>query len=853
MQRPYLFVIFMFFKLTVFAQLHESFSDSNFTTNPVWLEETTFFTISPALELESNGPNATSQIHLSTANHLCRNTEWNFYARLDFDITTSNWAKIYLTGDRSNIEDNPNGYYVKFDGNSNSVDLYRQDSLTHTKLISGKNGRAGKTSLNIFKIKVICDPSGNWHLFSDSTATGNLYVKEGSASDTTFFSSSYCGVYFAHSATRRKLFYFDDFSISAASLSLLDVKTLSNTSIELTFNNALNPLSASALSNYSLLPSLSINTASIDPHNSHKVILHLSQPLVANINYSISIHSLTDESSNLIGILNNRTFQYRINTFYGDVIITELFPDPTPAKGLPEYEYVELFNRTDDSLHLEGFLFSDGSSNAVLPSVKIAPKQYLILCASGSTNYFSNYSPVVGVPNFPSLNNSSDHLTLKNQNGILLHEVEYSDLWYEDNDKKEGGWALEMIDINNPCGGATNWTASLNSSGGTPGYTNSVAASKPDLEAPQLLSANITDSIHVTLVFTEKPDTTILSVSNFQFDKNIHIQKIKLMSETNLILTVDNVFLKGELYHLTFSGIKDCNGNSSVQSTTTLVMPQAAGAGDIVINEALFNPKTGGYDFVELYNRSSKYVDLKNWLFANTEDSLIANKELISSDPLILQPQEYIAFTENKSILMNHYPLGRTERIVEIPDLPSYNDDNGSVILLNDKTQWMDRFDYSEDFHFALIDDKEGVSLERISPDEPSGNPYNWQSASSQSGYATPGYRNSQQTSQTNGTQVWIEPKIFTPDENGDKDFAMINYKFETSGNMVNITIFDPKGREMIKLARNELLAAEGFYRWDGNNALNEKVRTGPYIIYFELFNLNGDVKKFKEVVVVGW
>ena len=70
---------------------------------------------------------------------------------------------------------------------------------------------------------------------------------------------------------------------------------------------------------------------------------------------------------------------------------------------------------------------------------------------------------------------------------------------------------------------------------------------------------------------------------------------------------------------------------------------------------------------------------------------------------------------------------------------------------------------------------------------------------------------------------------------------------------MVNITIFDQKGREMIKLARNELLATEGFYRWDGNNTQNEKVRSGPYIVYFELFNLNGDVKKFKEVVVVGW
>jgi hypothetical protein len=57
----------------------------------------------------------------------------------------------------------------------------------------------------------------------------------------------------------------------------------------------------------------------------------------------------------------------------------------------------------------------------------------------------------------------------------------------------------------------------------------------------------------------------------------------------------------------------------------------------------------------------------------------------------------------------------------------------------------------------------------------------------------------------------------------------------------------------MIRLVSNELLATEGFYKWEGNNTKNEKVRSGAYVVYFECFELKGEVRKFRETVVVGW
>ncbi len=857
MQRPYLLLLFLAVHFSAFSQVNDSFSDSDFTNNPTWAGETTFFTVNAALQLQSNGPNAASQLHLSIPNSRCRDTEWDFYTKLDLDLTTANWARIYLTSDRADTENNPKGYYVKFDGTTNSVDLYRQDSITHTKLISGKNGRAAKKSLNIFRIKVLCDINGNWFLFSDSTDTANNYIKEGTALDSTFSTSAYFGVYFVHSSTRRQKFYFDDLSIQQAPLSLLSAKAIGSTTVDLHFSKEVEPGSAQNSSNYSLLPNtITISAATIDASDKTIVHLTLTGPLTTYTNYTLSASNVLDKNLNTISFLNSVSLSYRVEAAYGDLVISEIFPDPSPQNGLPEFEYLELFNRKSDTLELKNFILSDGTTNTVFPSYKIPPHQYLLVCATTNLSQFSAYHPVLGLPVLPSLNNSGDDLTLKNQNEKILHEVNYTDSWYHDNDKKEGGWSLEMIDINNPCGEESNWTASVNLAGGTPAAVNSVTASKPDLEPPHLINAFVVDSMHVQLEFDEKPDVNFISVTQFSLNKGDSIQKITVLPNAPKILLLETKvnFKAGEIYLLSVSGIRDCNGNILTEHTSIkLVLPQKAKKGDIILNEILFNPRVGGYDFIELYNNSDKYIDLKNWLFANTDNGAVANKKIISKEFFILKPQEYAAFTENKSILLNQYPLSHSDAIFEIKDLPSYNDDEGTVLLLDSNNLEFERFDYSQNMHYALIDDKEGVSLEKISFDEITNTSQNWQSASTQCGYATPGYKNSQHYENTNGAQVWVEPKIFTPNQNGDKDFALINYKFDTPGNTVNITIFDHYGREMLRLVQNELLAMEGFYKWEGNNSKNEKVRSGTYVVYFECFDLKGEVRKYKETVVVGW
>ena len=72
-------------------------------------------------------------------------------------------------------------------------------------------------------------------------------------------------------------------------------------------------------------------------------------------------------------------------------------------------------------------------------------------------------------------------------------------------------------------------------------------------------------------------------------------------------------------------------------------------------------------------------------------------------------------------------------------------------------------------------------------------------------GFATPGYENSQHTEdQEINDEVTVEPKIFSPDNDGYNDVLSIHFKFENPGYTANIQIFDAQGRLVYQAANSE-------------------------------------------------
>ena len=584
------------------------------------------------------------------------------------------------------------------------------------------------------------------------------------------------------------------------------------------------------------------------------VELTLNDLLIPGLVYSVTVAGLTDCAGNVLAPV---TLNFGIGSLPGpnELLITEIFADPTPVISLPEQDYIELYNPTNKLLSLAGVKFSDPSATATLPNVVMQPGEYLLVVPASWVGAFSQYGRVIGVSGFPALNSASDALVLRQPGGAYIFSVSYTDAWYQDAEKKDGGWALEMINLNTPCAGADNWRASEDPRGGTPAQQNSVNSNNSTTTPPAIVRADVSAPNQVTIRFDQGIDSVnAVTQAQFSVSNGITVTQVQVSEApfTSLIITLSDSLQEGIVYTLHISNLSGCTGNL-LSASVELIRPQFAAKGDLIINEVLFNPRPNGVDFVELYNRSDKYIDLKNWALANVSNGAVANRRLIIADAYVLGPKEYVVLTTNPEVIKEHYPLGREETFLRVNSMPSYPDTEGTVVLISPFETIADSFAYNSNMHFTLLDDLNGVSLERINPDILPYMASNWHSASTVSGYATPGYKNSQFMSGEAATAIiTVTPKVFTPDAGGDNDFTTITYNLASAGFTANITVYDSNGREIKKLVRNEQLGTEGFIKWDGTTNNHTKANVGYYVFYIELFDMSGKVQVYKEPVVVG-
>ncbi|MEX2595560.1 MAG: hypothetical protein WEC59_01425, partial [Salibacteraceae bacterium] len=201
--------------------------------------------------------------------------------------------------------------------------------------------------------------------------------------------------------------------------------------------------------------------------------------------------------------------------------------------------------------------------------------------------------------------------------------------------------------------------------------------------------------------------------------------------------------------------------------------------------------------------------------------------------------------------LISNYPSGIEENFW-LMDLPSYPNTEGSVIIIDPFGDEADRFDYHEDMHFALINDPDGVSLERISASLPTNEADNWHSASSTENYATPGYLNSQDYDPSDdAAEVSLSAEIISPDNDGYQDVVSINYQFNEPGYLMSVSIYTDKGVLINPLVSNRIIGNEGSFIWNGTKENGEKAHTGIHVIMVEAFNLNNKQERFRLPIVV--
>lgn len=221
----------------------------------------------------------------------------------------------------------------------------------------------------------------------------------------------------------------------------------------------------------------------------------------------------------------------------------------------------------------------------------------------------------------------------------------------------------------------------------------------------------------------------------------------------------------------------------------TFLRPQVL---DIVINEVLFNPIDGDNDFVEIINRSQKDLCIKDLQIANYYALKPSNFKSITDSYIFMKPQEIRVLCTSKESLLHYHPFALEHRIIELESMPSYNNDEGSVVLVLD-SNIIDEFHYNEKLHFDLLQDVEGVSLERISTEINAVK--NWHSAAEQVGFSTPTLPNSQAHLLIEPLHTMtLSPEIISPNNDGLDDVLSLQLCFSESGYRGRILIFNTQG-----------------------------------------------------------
>ncbi len=184
----------------------------------------------------------------------------------------------------------------------------------------------------------------------------------------------------------------------------------------------------------------------------------------------------------------------------GSVVITELLFEPRSDDGAaPQYEYIEIYNRSDETVDLNGARFLEGRLDStgngarfVFAPSPLAPREYglamIVPSAAGETEpreLLARAFPSTAGHQWPlfvlrrsglALPNDGGLLALLNRTSEVVDRIVYSPDAHHPHLAESRGIALERISSDSPGEHPLNWSSSVHPEGGTPGRRNSVSA-----------------------------------------------------------------------------------------------------------------------------------------------------------------------------------------------------------------------------------------------------------------------------------------------------------------------------------------------------------------------------------------
>ena len=272
--------------------------------------------------------------------------------------------------------------------------------------------------------------------------------------------------------------------------------------------------------------------------------------------------------------------------------------------------------------------------------------------------------------------------------------------------------------------------------------------------------------------------------------------------------------------------------------------------GDLVINEIMYDPIEVDAEYIELYNPTSKILNISGWKLSES-----VSYSLSDSCNISIKPGDYIVIIGDTSIY-NRFSYLRNpstnQKVVYRPSMSLNN--SGEILKIYDAlNNLLDSVYYSPKWQNPNMGDTKGYALERINPTLNSNDPANWSSSANALG-GTPGLQNSIFVINIPMTsKLSVSPNPFFPDGNGRDQVTFINYRLNQAVSQIRVKIYDVKGRLVRNLVNNQNSGNEGTIIFNGYGDDGQRLRIGIYIIFFEAVDgRGGTADVIKSTVVLG-
>lgn len=411
----------------------------------------------------------------------------------------------------------------------------------------------------------------------------------------------------------------------------------------------------------------------------------------------------------------------------GDIVINEIMYAPEN-----ETEWIELYNNSNQIINFQSFSFADSKDTLLIesPPFNFLPGEYVLFSKEDIAPFYKHH-PITNITPVPTLNNSGDAVYLLDSLNRVIDSVIY-------NPETGTGRGISLEKINswkypfNP----DNFGMSFCPEGGTPGLLNSVSPKEYDLsiENPVINKPYYIVNEVPKLSFVLKNRGTKQSLPAEIVFK--HGQNVFNIIEAGVINPGDSVIIRENLNNL-LPGINNftftCetqqdqytwNDTLKLEITPVII---STNYNDIIINEINHSPSDDKPEWIEIFNRSGKHVNLNNFNISDSRDTVTAVKE-----DLFIEPENYLVFVSDSSYF-DYYPDTSGVYVTKLPTL----NNNGDIIVLRDSLfRIIDSLDYT-----GFVSSY-GIPVERVLPEENSADSTNWKLSLAGS-QGTPGRVNS--------------------------------------------------------------------------------------------------------------